>query len=106
MNLDSDSIINIIKSDNPKEFFAVEPLSSDLFIVNELNFYTGGEMLESSELISCRAVLDDLLEKQLIATRGEATDTSFRTIYPLTYFDVWKVEVDGERSEDNKGYSI
>lgn len=107
MNLDSDSIMNIIKSDNTKEFFAVEPLGDDIFMVNEYNFESGGEIIESaSELNSCRAILHDLLDKQFISTRGEPANTSFRTILPLTYFDIWKVDIDGERSEENNNYWI
>ncbi|PKG86292.1 hypothetical protein CXF85_00860 [Colwellia sp. 75C3] len=74
MNLDSDSIMNMIKIDNTKGFIAVEPLSADFFMVYEHNFESGGEMIESaSELNGCRAILHDLFEKQFISNKRRAS---------------------------------
>jgi len=89
---DSDSILSFIKSDNSKEFFAVEPLSADIFIVNEHNFYVGGQMLGSSDLTNCRAVFEDLFEKRLITIRGEPADALFFTIHPLAYIHIWEAK--------------
>jgi len=99
MEFNSEMILSMIESDNTKEFFAVEPLGADMIMVNEHNFDSGGEIIEcSDELLNCRTIIDDLLEKQLISTREEPINRSFRTTLPLTYFDTWRKDVDGERS--------
>lgn len=99
MEFNSEMILSMIESDNTKEFFAVEPLGADIILVNEHNFKYGGEVIEcSDELLNCRTIIDGLLEKQLISTTSLPPNATFRTILPLTYFEIWRENIDSEYS--------
>ena len=111
MSLDFKAIIDVIKSEHPQEFIAVDQLGDDYIMMNEFNMGASpsGEILKYEDGDNLHNMLHDLIDKQCIVLRDrpiEGIPDGFTCQSTIAFFDIWREGFDGERSEKNMGYCM
>ena len=109
MSFEFEILIDLIKSDHDKEYFAVDQLCGEFIMLNEFNISYGGEVLEYSadENHSINQKLDELIDKQCIVLRKRpiVPIPEFNAQSMIAFFDLWRPELDGNRTSQNEDFA-